>query len=66
MGEDRVMLGSDYPYPLGEQKVGGLVDSHPTLAPAIRAKVLSSNAAAFFGIETGRPKRAGSGAPLSV
>lgn len=66
MGEDRVMLGSDYPYPLGEQKVGDLVRSHPTLAPATRGKLLHSNAAAFFGIETGRPRRAGSGAPLSV
>ena len=66
MGEDRVMLGSDYPYPLGEQNVGGLVHSHPTLAAATRAKLLHSNAAAFFGIETGRPARMGSGAPLSV
>jgi aminocarboxymuconate-semialdehyde decarboxylase len=25
MGEDRVMLGSDYPFPLGEQRVGKLL-----------------------------------------
>jgi aminocarboxymuconate-semialdehyde decarboxylase len=66
MGEDRVMLGSDYPYPLGEQHVGSLVRSHPRLAPATRTKLLHGNAAAFFGIETGRPTHAGSGAPLSV
>jgi aminocarboxymuconate-semialdehyde decarboxylase len=66
MGEDRVMLGSDYPYPLGEQHVGSLVQSHPTLAAGTRAKLLHSNAAAFFGLETGQPARAGSNARLSV
>ncbi len=66
MGEDRVMLGSDYPYPLGEQQVGSLVRSHPTLPAATRTKLLGANAAAFFGIETGQPARAGSGAHLSV
>jgi aminocarboxymuconate-semialdehyde decarboxylase len=66
MGEDRVMLGSDYPYPLGEQHVGSLVRSHASLAPATRAKLLNANAAAFFAIETGRPAQAGSGARLSV
>ena len=25
MGEDRVMLGSDYPYPLGEEHIGALI-----------------------------------------
>ena len=54
MGEDRVMLGSDYPYPLGEQHVGELARSHPTLSAVTRAKLLQGNAAAFFGIETAR------------
>lgn len=66
MGEDRVMLGSDYPYPLGEQGVGTLVRSHPRLTPATRAKLLHSNAAAFFGIETTPAARTASGAGLSV
>ncbi|HLY53647.1 MAG TPA: amidohydrolase family protein [Steroidobacteraceae bacterium] len=51
MGEDRVMLGSDYPYPLGEQQVGSLIRSHPRLSPAARDKLLRGNAAAFFGLE---------------
>ena len=25
MGAERVMLGSDYPFPLGEQRIGSLV-----------------------------------------
>jgi aminocarboxymuconate-semialdehyde decarboxylase len=66
MGEDRVMLGSDYPYPLGEQHVGSLVRSHPSLAATARAKLLHANAAAFFGLETGRSTPAGSGARLSA
>ena len=28
MGEERVMLGSDFPFPLGEQQVGSLIRSH--------------------------------------
>jgi len=51
MGEDRVMLGSDYPYPLGEQQVGSLIRSHPRLSPVTRDKLLHGNAAAFFGLE---------------
>ena len=50
MGEDRVMLGSDYPYPLGEQRVGSLIRSHPTLPATAREKLLHANAARFFGL----------------
>jgi aminocarboxymuconate-semialdehyde decarboxylase len=50
MGEDRVMLGSDYPYPLGEQRVGSLIRSHPTLPATVREKLLHTNAARFFGL----------------
>jgi aminocarboxymuconate-semialdehyde decarboxylase len=49
MGEDRVMLGSDYPFPLGEQQVGSLVRSHPGLPPRVREKLLHANARRFFG-----------------
>jgi aminocarboxymuconate-semialdehyde decarboxylase len=52
MGEDRVMLGSDYPYPLGEQRVGSLIRSHQTLTPTVREKLLHANAARFFGLGT--------------
>jgi aminocarboxymuconate-semialdehyde decarboxylase len=54
MGEDRVMLGSDYPFPLGEQQVGNLIRSHPHLPATTGAKLLHANARAFFGLE-GRP-----------
>uniref|UniRef100_UPI002ABDC530 amidohydrolase family protein n=1 Tax=Paraburkholderia sp. J63 TaxID=2805434 RepID=UPI002ABDC530 len=32
MGEDRVLLGSDYPFPLGEQCIGDLVANHAGLS----------------------------------
>ena len=51
MGEERVMLGSDYPYPLGEQRVGGLIRAQRTLPATTRAKLLRGNAARLFGLE---------------
>jgi aminocarboxymuconate-semialdehyde decarboxylase len=50
MGEERVMLGSDYPFPLGEQQVGSLIRSHEALPAAVREKLLYGNAARFFGL----------------
>jgi aminocarboxymuconate-semialdehyde decarboxylase len=50
MGEDRVMLGSDYPFPLGEQQVGSLIRSHPDLPPRVREKLLHANASRFFAL----------------
>jgi len=50
MGEDRVMLGSDYPFPLGEQRVGELIRSHGSLTASAREKLLHSNAVDFFGL----------------
>ncbi|MBP6707255.1 MAG: amidohydrolase family protein, partial [Achromobacter sp.] len=49
-GEDRVLLGSDYPYPLGEQEVGRLV-SNADLLPAVQQKILSGNTQTFFGLD---------------
>ena len=49
MGEDRVMLGSDTPFPLGELKVGSLIRDSG-FDPAIEAKLMGGNAARFFGI----------------
>ncbi|MGN8089143.1 amidohydrolase family protein [Ralstonia sp. 22086] len=48
IGEDRVLLGSDYPFPLGEQKIGDLVANHADLSDGAKAKILGGNAARFF------------------
>ncbi|HEY0834699.1 MAG TPA: amidohydrolase family protein [Azospirillum sp.] len=52
MGEDRVVLGSDYPFPLGEQRVGGLIRGAPGLPAAVKGKLLGGNAARFLGLES--------------
>ncbi|MCK1791109.1 amidohydrolase family protein [Pseudomonas violetae] len=50
MGGDRVMLGSDAPFPLGEQSIGAGVIEHPELDQPTKVRILGSNAEAFFGL----------------
>jgi aminocarboxymuconate-semialdehyde decarboxylase len=50
MGDERVMLGSDYPFPLGEQQVGSLVRGSTALNAESKQRLLGGNAAAFFEI----------------
>ncbi|GAC1032299.1 amidohydrolase family protein [Pseudomonas sp. No.21] len=50
MGPDRVMLGSDSPFPLGEQRIGSGVLEHPRLDDADKARICAGNAREFFGI----------------
>jgi len=50
MGEDRVMLGSDYPFPLGELRVGKLIRDLQGLGDAARQKLLVGNARRFLGL----------------
>jgi aminocarboxymuconate-semialdehyde decarboxylase len=47
MGPERVMLGSDYPFPLGEEHVGALVRSS-NLAPEAKSQILGGNAEEFL------------------
>lgn len=47
MGEDRVMLGSDAPFPLGEQEIGHLV-KNSQLSESTQQKILLHNAKTFF------------------
>jgi aminocarboxymuconate-semialdehyde decarboxylase len=55
MGIDRVMLGSDSPFPLGEQQIGSLVREAPFLGDADRECILHRNAEAFFGLSLASP-----------
>jgi aminocarboxymuconate-semialdehyde decarboxylase len=50
VGPDRVVVGSDYPYPLGERPAGNVVRKAAFLDEATRAKILSGNARAFLGL----------------
>lgn len=53
MGAERVMLGSDYPFPLGEQGIGNLIRSSQLDAQA-KARLLGENAMDFLGLERGQ------------
>lgn len=50
VGEDRVVLGSDYPFPLGEHHPGSLIQS-ADLPDATKQKLLYTNALEFLNLE---------------
>ncbi len=50
MGAEHVMLGSDYPFPLGEERVGSLI-RQSSLSQEIKARLLSGNAMRFLGLK---------------
>jgi aminocarboxymuconate-semialdehyde decarboxylase len=70
MGVDRVVLGSDYPYPLGEEEVGKLIRAS-ALAASTKAKLLGENAATFLGLpnpvnsEERKPIEVSTGCPVA-
>lgn len=49
MGAERVLLGTDYPYPLGEQQPGAMIRKAEFLSDAERAMLLGGNAERFLG-----------------
>jgi aminocarboxymuconate-semialdehyde decarboxylase len=48
LGVSQVMIGSDYPYPLGERSVGHVVSQAAFLAADDRGAILSGNARRFL------------------
>lgn len=55
VGENRVALGSDYPFPLGEAHPGKLIESMPDLNDATRERVLAGTAFEFLGLRLEQP-----------
>ena len=51
MGEGRIMLGSDYPFPLGEKEIGGTVRNAEHLTAAARSRILGDNALKFLAMQ---------------
>jgi tryptophan 2,3-dioxygenase len=49
MGADRVLLGSDYPFPLGEERVGSLIRASQFPAE-LKMKLLGANAQTWLGM----------------
>jgi len=54
MGAERVMLGSDYPFPLGEHGIGSLIRSSRLSAEA-KSRLLGGNALSFLGLNKTEP-----------
>ncbi|MCH7925197.1 MAG: amidohydrolase [Planctomycetes bacterium] len=54
MGPDRIALGSDYPFPLGEASPGRLIDSMTGLSDETKKRLLSGTALEFLGLSIDR------------
>lgn len=50
VGADRVALGSDYPFPLGEQHPGRMIESMTDLSDETRHRLLAGTALAFLNL----------------
>ena len=50
IGEDKIVLGSDYPFPLGEHKPGKLIESSD-LSEKLKEKLLYKNAEMFLNLD---------------
>ncbi|XP_013791903.2 2-amino-3-carboxymuconate-6-semialdehyde decarboxylase-like isoform X2 [Limulus polyphemus] len=51
LGEDKVLLGSDYPFPLGEHHPGKLIDELTDLDQRQKDLLLGKNALEFLGLD---------------
>ncbi len=49
-GENKIMLGTDYPFPLGETEPGTLIESMADLSQSTKDKLLFENAIEWLGI----------------
>ncbi|XP_051998650.1 2-amino-3-carboxymuconate-6-semialdehyde decarboxylase [Xyrauchen texanus] len=50
IGKDKVMLGTDYPFPLGELEPGALIESMDEFDSSLKEKLLAGNALEFLGL----------------
>jgi aminocarboxymuconate-semialdehyde decarboxylase len=50
VGHERIALGSDYPFPLGEQEPGRLIESLSELPVAVKQRLLAGTAQDFLGL----------------
>jgi aminocarboxymuconate-semialdehyde decarboxylase len=57
MGSEQVMLGSDYPFPLGEHRIGSLI-RESSLSAQSKAELLGGNAEKFLGLTKERAETA--------
>jgi aminocarboxymuconate-semialdehyde decarboxylase len=50
VGPQRIALGSDYPFPLGEEEPGRLIQSLKDLSAEVRERLLAGTALEFLGL----------------
>jgi aminocarboxymuconate-semialdehyde decarboxylase len=53
-GSQRIALGSDYPFPLGEQLPGSMIEAMDDLSAEEKSQILSETAREFLAINPGR------------
>jgi aminocarboxymuconate-semialdehyde decarboxylase len=51
VGADKIALGSDYPFPLGENVPGTLIESLEELSTSIKDRLLAGTAMEFLGLD---------------
>jgi aminocarboxymuconate-semialdehyde decarboxylase len=51
LGAERIALGSDYPFPLGEPAPGQLIESIPDLSAEVKQQLLGGSALEFLGLD---------------
>ena len=51
LGANSIMLGTDYPFPLGEEKPGELIDKNKDIKPLQRDQLMYKNALNWLGLE---------------
>lgn len=54
LGAERIALGSDYPFPLGEPVPGAMIDGMAELSDAQRARLLAGTALEWLNLDAGR------------
>lgn len=54
IGAERVTLGSDYPFPLGEPRPGELIESMTDLDESARSRMLAGSALEFLRLDAGQ------------
>jgi aminocarboxymuconate-semialdehyde decarboxylase len=50
-GTERIALGSDYPFPLGEAHPGALIEAMPDFSAAEKRRLLCGSAQEFLGLD---------------
>jgi aminocarboxymuconate-semialdehyde decarboxylase len=51
MGAERVALGSDYPFPLGEETPGAMIEAMGDLSDGVKGRLLGGTAVEFLGAQ---------------